>query len=178
MEILAEAHAPLSVTLVLDRELDISRGDLLVSAHAQATVARRLQAALVWMDSGPLARNRRYLLKHTSQTVPAFVSAVGHRTNIATLAHEPAETLEMNGIGVVTLDLLRPIAMDLYGENRSTGAFILIDSETNSTVAAGMITAASGFRRICRRSIGSGNSGRKSRALGSSRRRARIDRPG
>ncbi len=140
---LAEAHAPLSVTLVLDRELDVSRGDLLVSAHAPATVARGLRAALVWMDSGPLARNRRYLLKHASQTVPAFVSAVGHRTDIATLEHEPAETLEMNGIGVVTLDLLRPIAMDLYSENRSTGAFILIDSETNSTVAAGMITAAS-----------------------------------
>ena len=92
----------------------------------------------------PLQRNRRYLLKHTSQTVPAFVSAIEHRTNIATLAHEPAETLEMNGIGVVNIDLLRPIALDLYGENRSTGAFILIDAETNSTVAAGMITAASG----------------------------------
>ena len=141
---LAEAHAPLSVTLVLDRELDISRGDLIVSAHAKATVSKHLKAALVWMDARPLERNRRYLLKHTSQTVPAFVSAIEHRTNIATLAHEPAETLEMNGIGVVSIDLLRPIALDLYGENRSTGAFILIDAETNSTAAAGMITAASG----------------------------------
>jgi sulfate adenylyltransferase large subunit len=140
---LAEAHAPLSVTLVLDRELDISRGDLIVSTHAPATVARHLTAALVWMDSRPLQRNRRYLLKHTSQTVPAFVSAIEHRTNIATLAHEAASTLEMNAIGVVNIDLLRPIALDLYGENRSTGAFILIDAETNSTVAAGMITAAS-----------------------------------
>jgi hypothetical protein len=141
---LAEARAPLSVTLVLDRELDISRGDLIVSSHARATVAKSIRAALVWMDSRPLQRNRRYLLKHTSQTVPAFVSAIEHRTNIATLAHEPAETLEMNGIGVVSLDLLRPIAVDLYGENRSTGAFILIDAESNSTVAAGMITAAAG----------------------------------
>jgi sulfate adenylyltransferase large subunit len=139
---LDEAIAPQSVTLVLDRELDISRGDLIVSAYAQATVAKRLQTALVWMDSRPLARNRRYLLKHTSQTVPAFVSAIKHRTNIGTLAHEAAETLEMNGIGVVNIDLLRPIALDLYGENRSTGAFILIDAGTNSTVAAGMITAA------------------------------------
>jgi hypothetical protein len=95
------------------------------------------------MDARPLQRNRRYLLKHTSQTVPAFVSSIEHRTNIGTLAHEAAETLEMNGIGVVNIDLLRPIALDLYGENRSTGAFILIDAETNSTVAAGMITAAS-----------------------------------
>ena len=141
---LAEAVAPQSVTLVLDRALDISRGDLIVSTHTQATVAKRLQAALVWMDARPLERDRRYLLKHTSQTVPAFVSAIEHRTNIASLTHEPADTLEMNGIGVVTLHLLRPIAVDLYGVNRCTGAFILVDAETNSTVAAGMITAASG----------------------------------
>jgi sulfate adenylyltransferase large subunit len=141
---LDEAAAPQSVTLVLDRELDISRGDLIASTHAQATVARRLQAALVWMDARPLQRDRRYLLKHTSQTVPAFVSAIEHRTNIASLTHEPADTLEMNDIGVVTLHLLRPIAVDLYGVNRCTGAFILVDAETNSTAAAGMITAASG----------------------------------
>jgi sulfate adenylyltransferase large subunit len=139
---LAEAHAPQSVTLVMDRELDISRGDMIVSTHAQATVAKRLQAALVWMDIRPLQRNRRYLLKHTSQTVPASVSSIAHRTNIGTLAHEAAETLEMNDIGVVNIDLLRPIALDLYRENRSTGAFILIDAETSSTAAAGMITVA------------------------------------
>jgi sulfate adenylyltransferase large subunit len=140
---LARAHAPLSVTLVMDRELDISRGDLIVASNAEAVVAKSVQAALVWMDQRPLERNRRYLLKHTSQTVPAFVSAIEFRTDIGTLAHEPADTLEMNGIGVATLHLLRPIALDLYGENRSTGAFILVDAETNSTVAAGMITAAS-----------------------------------
>jgi sulfate adenylyltransferase large subunit len=142
---LNEAHAPLSVTLVLDRELDISRGDLIVAAEAPATVAKSLKAALVWMDQRPLALDRRYLLKHTSQTVPAFVTGVNHRTEIATLAHVPANTLEMNGIGVVSINLLRPIGLDLYSENRSTGAFILIDAETNSTVAAGMITAATGM---------------------------------
>ncbi|MGD0830488.1 MAG: sulfate adenylyltransferase subunit CysN [Terracidiphilus sp.] len=141
---LPQAHAPLSVTLVLDRELDISRGDLIVSSNAPATVAKSLRAEIVWMDQRPLVRNRRYLLKHTSQTVPAFISSIEHRTNIGTLAHEPAETLEMNGIGVVNIDLLRTIAVDRYGENRSTGAFILIDAETNGTVAAGMITATSG----------------------------------
>jgi sulfate adenylyltransferase subunit 1 len=140
---LAEAHAPLSVTLVLNHELDISRGDLIVSAYAPATVARNIHAALVWMDLRPLELSRRYLLKHTSQTVPAFVVSVKHRTNIETLAHDPAETLEMNSIGAVTLHLLRPIAIDTYSENRSTGAFILIDPESNATVAVGMITAAS-----------------------------------
>ena len=141
---LAEAHAPLSVTLVLNRELDISRGDLIVSSHAPATVARQVKAALVWMDQRPLERSRRYLLKHTSQTVPAFVASIDHRTNVATLSREPAETLRMNDIGAATLTLLRPIAIDIYAENRPTGAFILIDPESNATVAAGMVTSASG----------------------------------
>jgi sulfate adenylyltransferase subunit 1 (EFTu-like GTPase family) len=142
---LDEARAPLSVTLVLDRELDISRGDLIAASDAPATVAKTVKAALVWMDQRELNKNRRYLIKHASQTVPAFITNVEHRTDIATLKHEAAETLEMNGIGVVTLDLLRPIALDLYGENRNTGAFIVIDPETNATAAAGMITAATGI---------------------------------
>jgi sulfate adenylyltransferase large subunit len=141
---LAEAYAPLSVTVVLDRELDISRGDLIVSSDAPATVVTSAKAALVWMDREPLNLKRRYLLKHTSQAVPAFVSSIDYRTDISTLGHEPAATLEMNGIGVVSIALLRPIALDRYGENRATGAFILIDPETNATVAAGMVTAVIG----------------------------------
>jgi hypothetical protein len=140
-----EARAPLSVTLVLDHELDISRGDLIVSADSQATVARSAKAALVWMDQRPLDLSRRYLLKHTSQTVPVFLTSIEHRTDLATLAHEPAQTLHMNDIGAVSLNLLRPIALDLYSEHRGTGAFILIDPETNATAAAGMVTAASAY---------------------------------
>jgi hypothetical protein len=94
------------------------------------------------MDERPLEANRRYLLKHTSHTVPAFISSIAHRTNIATLGREPASTLEMNAIGVVHIEVLRPIALDLYSHNRATGAFILIDPETNHTVAAGMVRAA------------------------------------
>jgi sulfate adenylyltransferase large subunit len=139
---LDEAHAPLSVTLVLDRELDISRGDLIVASEQPARVVKSLGAALVWMHERPLDRSRRYLLKHTSQTVPASITAIAHRTNIATLSREPAQTLEMNAIGVVDIQLLRPISLDVYSANRSTGAFILIDPETNHTVAAGMVTAA------------------------------------
>ena len=138
---LREARAPLSVTLVLDREIDISRGDLIAASDATPTVSRHLTASLVWMDEKPLALNKRYLVKHTSHTAPAFVRAIAHRTNIATLAHEPAETLEMNGIGKVQLELLRPVALDVYGENRGTGAFILIDPITNSTIGAGMISS-------------------------------------
>jgi sulfate adenylyltransferase large subunit len=140
---LEEAIAPLSVTLVLDRELDISRGDLIVASDALATVARSVKAAMVWMDQRPLDLNRRYLLKHTSHTVPAFLSSIDYRTNLATLTRESAQTLQMNDIGAVSLNLLRPIALDLYRKNRSTGGFILIDAETNATVAAGMVAAAS-----------------------------------
>ena len=88
--------------------------------------------------------NRRYLLKHTSHTVPALVSTIDHRVDLGAFKHEPAVTLRMNDIGAVSLHLLRPIAVDLYGENRGTGALILIDPETNATVAAGMVTAAQG----------------------------------
>jgi len=139
---LAEAVAPLSVTLVLDSELDISRGDLIVASQSPATVTKSLKAGMVWMDQRPLELHRRYLLKHTSQTVPVFLGAVEYRTDLGTLKHETARTLHMNDIGAVALNLLRPIAVDLYGENRGTGAFILVDPETNGTVAAGMIRAA------------------------------------
>jgi sulfate adenylyltransferase large subunit len=139
---LNEAVVPLSVTLVLDRELDISRGDLIVAAQAPATVTKSVKAGMVWMDQQPLQLHRRYLLKHTSQTVPVFVTSIEYRADLGTLNHEPARTLHMNDIGSVALNLLRPIAVDLYGANRGTGAFILVDPETNGTVAAGMIRVA------------------------------------
>ncbi len=141
---LEEAIAPLSVTLVLDHEVDISRGDLIASANAAPVVASSLKASLVWMDQRPLDVNRRYLLKHTSHTVPAIVSLIDHRVDLSALKHEPAVTLRMNDIGGVSLHLLRPMAVDLYRDNRGTGALILIDPETNATVAAGMITEAQG----------------------------------
>jgi sulfate adenylyltransferase large subunit len=137
-----EAIAPLSVTLVLDRELDISRGDLITSGEPAPVVAGSVKASLVWMDQRPLDLNRRYLLKHASHTVPAFISLIDHRVDLGAFRHKPALTLRMNDIGAVSLHLLRPIAVDLYSDNRGTGALILIDPETNATVAAGMITAA------------------------------------
>jgi sulfate adenylyltransferase large subunit len=139
---LAEAYAPLSVTLELDRELDISRGDLIASASAPATVATGVKAWMGWMDQRPLDLNRRYLVKHASRTVPAVVTSVDYRTNVATLEREPAATLELNSIGGISLSFLHPIAFDPYSENRATGAFILIDPETNSTAGAGMISSA------------------------------------
>jgi sulfate adenylyltransferase subunit 1 len=137
---LKEAHAPLSVTLVLDSEVDISRGDLVTAAQSPAQVSADVTASVVWMDGRALEIGRKYLIKHTSHTAPAVVTALEHRTNVATLEHGPASTLAMNDIGTVRLRLLRPMALDAYADNRATGAFILIDTQTNGTVAAGMVT--------------------------------------
>jgi sulfate adenylyltransferase large subunit len=139
---LALAHAPQSVTLTLEDEVDISRGDLLVAPDQPAITTSRFTASLVWMDERPLALNRRFLLKHTSRTVPAQVTAVDYRLDIATLEHQAAETLALNGIGVVQIETAQPLAVDLYAANRITGSFVLIDPVTNATAAGGMIRAA------------------------------------
>ena len=138
---LASAVAPMAVTVVLEDHLDISRGDLLYAGESRPHAARRFQASVVWMDARPLQPRRRYLLKHTTRTVSAEVS-IRHRVRIETLAEEPAGTLEMNEIGLVEIAGAQPLFFDLYSENRSTGAFILIDPETNATSGAGMIVGA------------------------------------
>jgi sulfate adenylyltransferase large subunit len=137
---LPQAFPPMSVTLCLEDEIDVSRGDLLVPPEHPPHVARRLEATMVWMNHKPLATGRPYLVKHTTQQAGATVSAVRFRVNINTLEHEPAERLEFNEIGSVQLETKRPLFFDAYEENRATGAFILIDPLTNETVAAGMIT--------------------------------------
>jgi len=139
---LAEAHAPLSISLTLEDEIDISRGDILVAPDKPATVARRFNASLVWMDSQPLELSRRYLLKHTSRSVSAQVKTLRHSVDIASLERQPAATLAINGIGLVEIETLQPLAIDPYADNRITGGFVLIDPETNATVAAGMIRDA------------------------------------
>ncbi len=134
----------MSVTLEFDREVDVSRGDLIACASAPAIVATRVKGWIVWMDQQPLEVEPPLSCQAcaASHTVPVVINSLDHRTNIATLEHEQAATLEMNSIGTVTMSFLRPIAFDPYSENRSTGAFILIDPITNSTAAAGMISTA------------------------------------
>jgi len=138
---LEEAVAPMSVTLTLEDEVDISRGDMLASAQKPPEAARQFDASMVWLNEQPLDLTRRYILKHTTQTLPAEVKAVQHRVNIKTLEHEAADRLEMNGIGVLRIETSRPIYFDAYTRNRATGSLILIDPETNATVGAGMILA-------------------------------------
>jgi len=136
---LKEAHAPSSVTLTLEDEVDISRGDLLVRSGEEAQLSRRFAASLVWMDGHALDPARRYLLKHTSHTVPVRELNVRHRVDVGTLEQFAAGSLNMNEIGVVEVETRRPIALDPYAKVRGTGAFVLIDGRTNATVAAGMV---------------------------------------
>jgi sulfate adenylyltransferase large subunit len=136
---LPEATAPLSVCLTLEDEIDIGRGDMLVSPERPASMARSFTASLVWMDAQPLALGRRYLLKHTSRTVQSMVRDVRYSVDIADLGRTKATTLGMNGIGLAEIETAQPLILDLYSANRHTGSFVLIDAETNATVAAGMV---------------------------------------
>ena len=133
------AQAPQSVTLTLTDELDISRGDLIVSLESPAVMTKRFTASLVWMDERPLDLTRRYLLKHTSRTVQAQVTAIQHSLDVETLERRPAVTLNFNDIGVVEIDSILALTADSYSTNRITGSFVLIDAATNLTAAAGMI---------------------------------------
>lgn len=138
---LDESTAPMSVTLTLEDEIDISRGDMIASAHQPPEVARQFDATVVWMHEQPLDPGRTYWLKHTAQTIPAEIKSTRHRINITTLDREPAATLGLNEIGVLRIEASRPIYFDSYAHNRGTGSFILIDPANNATVAAGMILA-------------------------------------
>jgi hypothetical protein len=136
---LESAHAPQSVTITLDQEIDISRGDMLVPVGHMPHVSRRFEAQVVWMHTDPLATDQTYLIKQTSQQVSATVTQILHRTDINTLARVPAEKLELNEIGTVRVETRKPIFFDSYRRNRTTGAFIFIDPLSNLTVGAGMI---------------------------------------
>ena len=136
---LEQAVANQSITLTLADEVDASRGDVISSAELPAQAADQFEATVVWMSDAPLLRGRNYLLKIGAKTVTATVAPIKHKLNIETMEHVAAEQLALNEIGVVELELDRPIAFDPYRENRDTGGFILIDRLTNNTVGAGML---------------------------------------
>ena len=136
---LDQAVANQSVTLTFADEVDASRGDVIAAADAPPQVADQFEATVVWMADQPLLRGRNYLLKIGTKTVTATVAPVKHKLNIETMEHVAAEQLQLNEIGVVELELDRPIAFDPYRENRDTGGFILIDRLSNNTVGAGLI---------------------------------------
>ena len=139
---LEEAHAGEVLTLTLDSDVDISRGDAIVAADSPVQPLKQLQAAVCWFDDTPLNPGRRYLLKHTTHTTAAKIKEVGSVWDIHTLSREQAATtLNINDIGHISLSLQQPVNATPYAVNPATGAFILIDEATNHTVAAGMIEA-------------------------------------
>ncbi len=141
---LDEAFTPQSVTIRLEDEIDVSRGDMLVHAHDLPQVRRTFDAYVVWMNETPLDREKSYLIKHTTQYVRAEVRDLHFKVDMGSLENVPAETLGLNDIGKVTLACRRAVYFDPYRQNRATGAFIIVDSLTNSTVGAGMIAGERG----------------------------------
>jgi bifunctional enzyme CysN/CysC len=141
----AEAFAPMSVTLLLDDDVDISRGDMICRPNNRPAAAQDIEAMLCWMSSDHvLARRSRLIVKHTSRTVKAIVTDLHYRIDVNTLHRdESAVQLGLNEVGRVRLRLTQPIFCDPYARNRTTGGLILIDESTNATVGAAMITEAS-----------------------------------
>ena len=139
---LPAAEAGQSVTLTLDREIDISRGDMIASAADPAGLADQFEAHLVWMHSDPLLPGRPYLMKLGSTTATCTVTHIKHGINVNTLERTPATTLAVNDIAVANIATDRRLPFDPYQANRETGGFVIIDRLTNVTVGAGMIDFA------------------------------------
>jgi sulfate adenylyltransferase large subunit len=140
---LDEAYAPMSVTVRLADDLDVSRGDLICRPSDRPALARDLVADVCWMADGPLRPGARLAIKHATHTARAIVEGLEDRVDVTTLQRDgaPAE-LALNDIGRVRLRTSKPLAFDPYARNRATGSFILIDEATNDTVGAGMIVAS------------------------------------
>ena len=142
-QLFERAVAGQSVTLLLEDEIDISRGDLIVAGKVShggtPRIATELRADLCWLSETPLDPRRTYLVRHTTRTVKAKLAAVHHRFDIHTLERQQAAQLGVNDIAEVSFRLAAPLAVDAYERNRATGAFIVIDETTNNTVGAGMV---------------------------------------
>jgi sulfate adenylyltransferase subunit 1 len=131
-----------SITITLADEIDLSRGDMLVSEEQRPAIGTEFQARVVWMHAEPLDPHKIYVLKHTTRTVRARVNQIRYRVDINTLEHHPSTKLDMNDIAAVDVKTTLPLIFDPYGANRTTGSFILIDPMTNATVGAGIIERA------------------------------------
>ncbi|XGA79191.1 sulfate adenylyltransferase subunit CysN [Halomonas sp. CH40] len=139
---LEQAVAGQSVTLLMEDEIDISRGDIISGVDSPAQTADQFETSLVWMHDEPLLPGRPYLMKLGTQTVSATVTDIKYQVNVNTLEHTASKQLDLNAIGVCTLSLNKAVAFDPYKENQDTGGFILIDRMTNNTVGAGMLNFA------------------------------------
>jgi bifunctional enzyme CysN/CysC len=136
---LAIATAGQAVTLTLEDEIDISRGDMLAASDSNLPDSDRLLAKIVWMNDKHLLQGRSYMLKMGAVTTPVQIAELIHKINVNSLQKEPGKTLELNEVGLCRLSLNNALSCDLYRETRLTGSFILIDRLSNATVGAGMV---------------------------------------
>jgi bifunctional enzyme CysN/CysC len=133
------AFAPQSVTVTLEDEIDITRGDMLVHSANLPQIRREIETIVVWMDHAPLVPGKVYWIKHTTQLFKCSITHLQFRIDPASLSRQDAATLNLNEIGRVTVQCFRPVFCDEYTRNRQTGSFILIDPITHATAASGMI---------------------------------------
>ncbi|WP_372597563.1 sulfate adenylyltransferase subunit CysN [Amphritea sp.] len=138
---LQEAFPPMAVTLTLEDEIDISRGDMIVHSSDNVPVSNRFDAMVVWMAEQDLMPGRQYDIKMATQTIAGGISSIRHCVDVNTQQQHPAATLKLNEIGRCEITLERPVVTDDYRSHHTTGSFIIIDRLTNITVAAGMIAA-------------------------------------
>ncbi len=136
---LQRAVAEQSVTILLEDEIDISRGDMIVKVAEAPRVVKQFEAMVCWLSESPLDVNRKYLLRHTTREAKTMIAGIAYRLDINTLEQKAANQLVTNDIARVNFKLAQPVCADSYAENRATGAFIVIDESSNNTVAAGMI---------------------------------------
>ncbi|MBW8077968.1 MAG: sulfate adenylyltransferase subunit CysN [Gallionella sp.] len=136
---LQTAFAPQSITITLNDEIDISRGDMFAKADYLPTVAKEFAAMLCWLSETPLDKNRKYLVKHTTRTAKCLFSSIDYRVDVNTLEQHANPAVNMNDIVRVAMKVQQPLAFDHYKRNRASGSFIVIDEASNNTVAAGMI---------------------------------------
>jgi bifunctional enzyme CysN/CysC len=142
---LEQAFPPMAVTLTLEDEIDISRGDMIVGNEtAPAIVADKFNAHIVWMNEKALAPGRQYTLKLATRSVSGSVSLIHHRIDVNTLEHHDANELKLNEIGYCTVSVNAPVVFDPYKASKGTGSFIVIDRLSNGTVGAGMVVGATG----------------------------------
>ncbi|MET3598496.1 sulfate adenylyltransferase subunit CysN [Martelella mangrovi] len=136
---LESAEAGQAVTLALEDEIEVSRGNILVAPEARPNVADQFQAKIIWFDADAMIPGRSYILRTEADSTPATVTALKYHVNVNTFAHEAAKALNMNEVGVCNISTQAPIVFDAYKDNRTTGNFVIIDRLSNKTVGAGMI---------------------------------------
>ncbi len=136
---LEAAFPPLAVTLTLEDDIDISRGDMLCHVNNVPDVSREIEAMIVWMSEEPMVAGKPYLIKHTTSTLSGNFTDILYRININTMHREKTDRFELNEIGRAVLSLNQPILHDAYTRNRNIGCFVIIDRFTNNTVGAGTI---------------------------------------